>query len=143
MTVKQRRIRARYEIEQLDLSSRTLNSLMAEDICKINQLIEMTEEQLEKIFNLGKKGIREITEALRKRGLSLKNAGSEWMPIHTAPRDGSWVLVYSCFSTKTPDYGVARWDEKYWLLASGYGVKTIFENPTHWMHLPYCPEAGQ
>jgi len=132
-----------YEIKSLGLSLRVQNPLVAERIYRIDQLTQMTEEEISKIYMIGKGSVREIKEALRKNGLSLRNADSEWMPIHTAPRDGSWVLVYSCFSTKAPDYGVARWDEKHWLLASDYGVKTIFENPTHWMPLPYCPETGQ
>jgi len=135
--------RVKYEVDKLNLSKRTRNALRAAHIYRIQELGKMTRNEISKIYGLGEKGVIEIIEALLLQGVSVISTPSQWMPIGTAPQDGSWVLVYSCFSTKKPEYGVARWDERYWLLASDYGVKTVFENPTHWMPLPNRPESGQ
>ena len=138
--------RVKYEVDKLNLSNRTRNALLGAGIHRIQELGEMTRNEISKIYGLGEKGVIEIIEALLLQGVSVIGTPSQWMPIHTAPKDGSWILLYSCFSTKKPDYAVARWDKRdgrYWLLEPEYGVKAIFENPTHWMPLPYCPEAGQ
>lgn len=65
-----------------------------------------------------------------------------WQPIETAPRDQSWVLLWS--RDCDPAFGVFRWDieddewvsdEKAdrWVESQSYG-------PTHWMPLPSPPE---
>lgn len=131
------------EIINLDLPLRAENILLREGIHRINDLTAMTEEKIAALPGIGKRSLANIKESLRVKGLELFDPVCKWRPIETAPKDGAWVLLYSCFSTKKPDCGVARWDERYWLLAAEYGVKAIFENPTHWMPLPDRPDAGQ
>lgn len=75
---------------------------------------------------------------------------SEWQPIETAPKDGTWVLLF-----------VERYGAKYWLAghwfsgsdgscgwvsASFYAEPhvnwTTCSDPTHWMPLPDPPVVG-
>lgn len=77
----------------------------------------------------------------------------EWLPIETAPRDGTEVLVwFSEFYNGMQD--IAQWDDDryakkprpYW---SGrglhiWGIKAYREGkPTHWMPLPPPPKATE
>lgn len=54
----------------------------------------------------------------------------EWQPIADAPKDGSWVLLFSPKDV-TPRSG--RWEKvgEEWLYIKGI--------PTHWMPLPAPP----
>jgi len=61
--------------------------------------------------------------------------GGNWQPIETAPRDGTWVLIF-CDGNAIQ----AQWDrdDAYW--ANGrFGLG--FDDATHWMPLPEPPEA--
>jgi hypothetical protein len=75
----------------------------------------------------------------------------EWKPIETAPKDGTWILVYG---EGTEDEGEKRsvavaqytnylncettdWHWQFAWYDGGYYGK--FENPTHWMPLPEPP----
>lgn len=78
-----------------------------------------------------------------------------WQPIETAPKDGTWVLVYG---EGTDDEEVSRkvavaqytnylnggtYDESWWQFAwydGGYYGR--FYNPTHWMPLPEAPKSA-
>lgn len=59
-------------IEQLGLSVRPLNCLKRHGINMVSELIEYTEDGLNKIKNLGKKSAEEIIEKLKLAGYSLK-----------------------------------------------------------------------
>jgi hypothetical protein len=89
-----------------------------------------------------------------------------WQPIDTAPKDGTWILVWG---GKTDEVGewdkheevfmnrpvVAHWrppkvwqtEEGYWQFAnydSGYyGDFSKDHEPTHWQPLPPLPEDHQ
>lgn len=60
---------------------------------------------------------------------------TEWQPIDTAPRDGTWVLIaaqnlYPC------DAQWAKGDYcEGWCDIGGF----FSTQPTHWMPLPPCP----
>ena len=59
----------------------------------------------------------------------------KWQPIATAPKDGSYVLVYD------PDVGfpyTCTWEYGEWTEASGEQYMTF--KPTHWMPLPEPPK---
>jgi hypothetical protein len=82
-----------------------------------------------------------------------------WQPIETAPKDGTWILVWG---GKT-DENMEWWDEKdrnrpvtarwcsesgrrsgYWRFASydgGY-LGDFVEDPTHWQPLPELPKQA-
>lgn len=60
---------------------------------------------------------------------------TNWKPISTAPRDGTWILICN----KKGDMAVG-WDKENhpvddWRI----GAMCIFRNPTHWMELPNAP----
>lgn len=67
---------------------------------------------------------------------------SPWLPIATAPKDGSPVLVY------VPDSKLEWYKEfcavAYWVTKEYDGVAGWFDNfdkiePTHWMKIPEYP----
>jgi hypothetical protein len=74
-----------------------------------------------------------------------------WQPIGTAPKDGTWVLVYgggtddeevtrAIAVAQYTDYlngGKTEWHWQFaWYDGGYYGQ---FEEPTHWMPLPEAP----
>jgi hypothetical protein len=79
---------------------------------------------------------------------------TEWQPIETAPKDGTWVLLcggkitYGWDSESYPPSVVGQWarpdsDIGYrddwqfaWYDSGCYGY---YESPTHWMPLPNPP----
>lgn len=63
-------------IEELDLSTRTYNSLRRADITKVGQLLEHDEKTLLSVRNLGAKSIDEIRAKLVERGYRSGDAGS-------------------------------------------------------------------
>ncbi len=60
-------------LEQLELSARSYNCLKKEGIDTVEQLIELTEDDLSRIRNMGQKSVQEVKEKLSKMGLSLKS----------------------------------------------------------------------
>lgn len=61
--------------------------------------------------------------------------GAQWRPIKTAPKDGSWVLVWRAYSTIP---FVARYDAEYAAFEDTSGDHVC--RATHWMPLPSAPE---
>lgn len=59
-------------IEELDLSCRSYNCLKRASINTVGELTQMTEEDLVRVRNLGRKSIKEIKEKLESRGLGLR-----------------------------------------------------------------------
>jgi hypothetical protein len=67
----------------------------------------------------------------------------QWRPIQTAPKDGSWILVFDPI-TEAPQRWVVSWcefegdpDGGSWI---GTDLATITE-PTAWMPLPELPNT--
>jgi len=58
-----------------------------------------------------------------------------WQPIETAPRDGTWVLLYSPNENQpaVAYFNGHAWDDN--------GDGGFWFEPTHWMPLP--PKPGQ
>lgn len=77
-----------------------------------------------------------LENGMGPRGLEAQPA-SPWMPIPTAPKDGSSVLLYDprLFDEKRI---VGLWWEGRWLVDKGLEL-----NPTHWMRLPEPPEVSK
>ena len=73
---------------------------------------------------------------------------SEWRPIETAPKDGTWFLAtnkaWSIGSIGSPPscWMLCRWDGTEWE-AGPERITTLngkwIEDPTHWMPLPEPP----
>ena len=68
----------------------------------------------------------------------------QWRPIETAPKDGTWVLLWwketptgsECFDEWSPEQAVGKWHYDCWMRCSEYSVGGT---PTHWMPLPKTP----
>jgi hypothetical protein len=69
---------------------------------------------------------------------------SEWQPIATAPRDGTWVLAHRAGDWTLPE--LVQWHQgvnhSYWqTMEYGWPTKSSQATcgPTHWMPLPAPP----
>ena len=61
-------------VESLNLSVRSFNCLKRAGISKISELLDMSEDEIIKMRNFGKKSLDEIKQVLEERGLSLRQA---------------------------------------------------------------------
>jgi DNA-directed RNA polymerase subunit alpha len=61
------------KIEDVGLSTRTLNTLLAASVKTVGGLVRKTRSDVEEIDGMGEKGINEIIESLSKLGLTLKD----------------------------------------------------------------------
>lgn len=61
-------------VESLNLSVRSFNCLKRAGISKVSELLDMTEDEIIKMRNFGKKSLDEIKQVLEERGLSLRQA---------------------------------------------------------------------
>jgi DNA-directed RNA polymerase subunit alpha len=61
-------------VESLNLSVRSFNCLKRAGISKVSELLDMTEDEIFKMRNFGKKSLDEIKQVLEERGLSLRQA---------------------------------------------------------------------
>ena len=59
-------------IEELDLSVRAYNCLKRAGINTVEELTKMTEEDMMKVRNLGRKSLEEVQQKLAEVGLSLR-----------------------------------------------------------------------
>lgn len=59
-------------VETLNLSVRSFNCLKRAGISKVSELLDMTEDEIIKMRNFGKKSLDEIIAVLEQRGLSLR-----------------------------------------------------------------------
>ncbi len=70
----------------------------------------------------------------------------QWMPIDSAPLDGTTIIIFDSYSDDKgiDGYGVctARWDYslKWWIMHQRYSNVISLINPTHWMPLPEPPQ---
>ena len=67
-------------VDDLELTVRSANCLKAESIYYIGDLIQLTENELLKTPNLGRKSLNEIKEVLASRGLTLGMKLENWPP---------------------------------------------------------------
>ena len=61
-------------VETLNLSVRSFNCLKRAGISKISELLDLTEDEIMKMRNFGKKSLDEIKQVLSERGLTLRQA---------------------------------------------------------------------
>lgn len=67
-----------------------------------------------------------------------------WQPIETAPKDGTWMIIFVADSPLYANPFMARWDKRpgggWWAGFDGYGEDDLVRAPTHWMPLPEPPK---
>lgn len=70
-----------------------------------------------------------------ERKVADKIGYGEWLPIETAPKDGTWVLIFEEWNTEKPhkNWTISRFHNGKWSYRQTFG-------PTHWMPLPSPPE---
>ena len=61
-------------VETLNLSVRSFNCLKRAGISKVSELLDLTEDEIMKMRNFGKKSLDEIKQVLAERGLALRQA---------------------------------------------------------------------
>jgi len=61
-------------VETLNLSVRSFNCLKRAGISKVSELLDLTEDEIMKMRNFGRKSLDEIKQVLAERGLSLRQA---------------------------------------------------------------------
>lgn len=75
---------------------------------------------------------------------------SDWKPISTAPKDGTWILVFEPYEGIEDSIQVARWGEVEWSSGepefdwvgepAGPNPDTnTYTGASHWMPLPKPP----
>lgn len=64
----------------------------------------------------------------------LKLLGQDWLPIDSAPKDGSWFMGFENVGLRTGLQRQCRWHNDRWN-DGGYDPS----EPTHWMPLPSGP----
>ncbi len=68
---------------------------------------------------------------------------SGWLPIETAPKDGSWVLLADAAYPEEALL-IARWrHDVWWGKPTPKGHATIWRTATRWMPLPPAPTESQ
>jgi DNA-directed RNA polymerase subunit alpha len=67
-------------IDHLDLSVRSMNCLKSDDIFRVGDLVQRTEQEMLRTPNFGRKSLTEIKEVLENMGLSLGMKLEGWPP---------------------------------------------------------------
>lgn len=80
---------------------------------------------------------------------------SDWQPIATAPKDGTYVMLWGKWEDEAHGFGPwpAYWDrgDEEWLssvtpqehLGAGVFKCLYIQEPTHWMPLPQPPQESE
>ena len=71
-------------IDHLDLSVRSMNCLKSDDIFRVGDLVQRTEQEMLRTPNFGRKSLTEIKEVLEDMGLSLGMKLEGWPPEDSA-----------------------------------------------------------
>ena len=80
------------KIEELKLSVRSTNCLHAERITLVSELVKLTEKQVLKIPNMGKKQLSEIEDAIAMHGLELGTPVPAERPTAKIDLDADFIL---------------------------------------------------
>ena len=80
------------------------------------------------------------TKQLLAYGAAQRLAAREqqWLPIESAPKDGTEILLYSL-----GDVGVCYWRDDEVMTGWTWGLGKAFGLPTHWQPLPPPPASPQ
>ena len=68
-------------IEHLDLSVRSMNCLKSDDVFRVGDLVQRSEQEMLRTPNFGRKSLNEIKEVLENMGLELGMDLPEWPPV--------------------------------------------------------------
>jgi len=71
-------------IDHLDLSVRSMNCLKSDDVFRVGDLVQRTEQEMLRTPNFGRKSLNEIKEVLEKMGLHLGMKLENWPPQDAA-----------------------------------------------------------
>jgi len=71
-------------IDHLDLSVRSMNCLKSDDVFRVGDLVQRTEQEMLRTPNFGRKSLNEIKEVLEKMGLQLGMKLENWPPQDAA-----------------------------------------------------------
>lgn len=67
---------------------------------------------------------------------SINKANDKWLPIETAPKDRSWVLVWY---GPDQEHGIATWANGFWVDSDGDEYSPV----PHWQPLPEPPTGDE
>jgi DNA-directed RNA polymerase subunit alpha len=67
-------------IDHLDLSVRSMNCLKSDDVFRVGDLVQRTEQEMLRTPNFGRKSLNEIKEVLANMGLELGMKLEDWPP---------------------------------------------------------------
>lgn len=71
-------------------------------------------------------------------------ATRKWMPIDTAPKDGTKFLAWWAHSAHSCRWGSGPYDRKTKTYVGGWSIGMARDaKPTHWMPLPEPPNASE
>ena len=102
-------------------------------------------EQVRELFVSWQNGAGDDWDSFLRRLAALPDATppAQWQPIESAPKDGTWILVWWPYWAKTRPI-VAKWfppnsqsEDAGW--DSIESLSSHHEPPTHWMPLPPAP----
>ena len=71
---------------------------------------------------------------------ALQPAAQGWRDISTAPRDGTWILIYYKDSVHFPIQSAKFTDFGAWETTHAYEECQEYPMPTHWIPLPLPPK---
>ncbi len=77
-------------------------------------------------------------ESAIQYGAAQRLAGQQWLPIESAPKDGTEIMLYSL-----GDVGVCYWRDDDVMTGWTWGLCKAFGLPTHWQPLPPPPASPQ
>ncbi|WP_079212977.1 hypothetical protein [Brucella pituitosa] len=132
----------------------------AQALEECNRLLEKLEEGVKayglhtdnetELFDIDGATETMLEAAASIRALSSQPVADGWLPIETAPKDGTSIIIWSTVYGGTPV--IVRWHEDTyakrpiprWITGdSAYGARSFVDSqPTHWRPLPSSPGAS-
>lgn len=91
-------------IDELDLSVRAYNCLKRAGINTTDDICILTQDELMKVRNLGRKCTEEVIKTMKQIGLRLKDDVKDTKPMSDIERAIAWGREYIEYATWTQDY---------------------------------------
>ena len=64
-----------------------------------------------------------------------------WLPIESAPKDGTVIALANSKITHSGRWSNSRYSGKWWMAGDFVAAFSMIVPPTHWQHLPAAPVA--